>query len=90
MVTATPDPHASSGGRLLSSLRLLVDVRAAELASLLLAFLYFFFVMSAWQVLTPLLRAGGVKRLYLFSDGASKHFKSRSALGSSHSHVTLA
>ena len=71
MATATRDPRSSSGGRLLASLRLLVDVRSAELASLLLSFVYFFFVMSAWFVLRPIrdeiAAASGVSKLpYLF------------------------
>ncbi len=64
-------PSSSSSGRLHAGLRLLVDVRATELASLLLSFLYFFFVMSAWFVLRPIrdeiAAAAGVSRLpYLF------------------------
>lgn len=71
MATATQDPRSSPGGRLLASLRLLVDVRDAELASLLLSFVYFFFVMSAWFVLRPIrdeiAAAAGVSKLpYLF------------------------
>ena len=71
MAPATQDPGSSSGGRLIRSLRLLVDVRGAELASLLLSFVYFFFVMSAWFVLRPIrdeiAAASGVSKLpYLF------------------------
>lgn len=71
MTTAPPDPNARSGGRLLAGLRLLVDVRSPELSSLLLSFLYFFFVMSAWFVLRPIrdeiAAASGVRNLpYLF------------------------
>ncbi len=56
---------------MLGSLRLLVDVRSPELKSLLLSFLYFFFVMSAWFVLRPIrdeiAAAAGVRKLpYLF------------------------
>jgi AAA family ATP:ADP antiporter len=68
---ATRDPVSRSGGRALASLGLLVDVRSAELSSLLLSFLYFFFVMSAWFVLRPIrdeiAAAAGVSKLpYLF------------------------
>ena len=71
MTTATRDPDSRSGGRALASLGLLVDVRSAELSSLLLSFLYFFFVMSAWFVLRPIrdeiAAAAGVSKLpYLF------------------------
>ena len=71
MATAGDDPRSTSGGRLLASLRMLVDVRSAELASLLLSFVYFFFVMSAWFVLRPIrdeiATAAGVSKLpYLF------------------------
>lgn len=71
MVTATRDPHSGSGGRLLASLRRLVDVRAGELAPLILSFVYFFFVMSAWFVMRPIrdeiAAAAGVSKLpYLF------------------------
>src|SRR5690348_6693178 len=71
MVTATRDPHSRSGGLLLASLRRLVDVGAAELASLIFSFVYFFFVMSAWFVLRPIrdeiAAASGVSKLpYLF------------------------
>ncbi len=71
VTTATRDPNERSGGRVLASLRLLVDVRSPELSSLLLSFLYFFFVMSAWFVLRPIrdeiAAAAGVRKLpYLF------------------------
>jgi AAA family ATP:ADP antiporter len=71
VVTLTRGPSSRSGGRLLASLRLLVDVHAAELSSLLLSFVYFFFVMSAWFVLRPIRDeiavAAGVSKLpYLF------------------------
>jgi len=71
VVTLTPDPSSRSGGRTLASLRLLVDVRTPELSSLLLSFVYFFFVMSAWFVLRPIrdeiAAASGVRNLpYLF------------------------
>lgn len=71
MVTATRDPRSRSGGRLLASLRLLVDVHTTELTSLILSFVYFFFVMSAWFVLRPIrdeiATAAGVSKLpYLF------------------------
>jgi ATP:ADP antiporter, AAA family len=71
VATATQDPRSSSGGLLLASLRRLVDVRGPELASLLLSFVYFFFVMSAWFVLRPIrdeiAAAAGVSKLpYLF------------------------
>ena len=71
MVTADRDPNSPSGGRVLASLRLLVDVRGPELTSMLLSFVYFFFVMSAWFVLRPIRDeiavAAGVKKLpYLF------------------------
>jgi AAA family ATP:ADP antiporter len=71
VTTATQDPDPRPGGRLLASLRLLVDVRSPELSSLLLSFLYFFFVMSAWFVLRPIrdeiAAASGVRNLpYLF------------------------
>ena len=71
METANRDPNSPSGGRVLASLRLLVDVRAAELSSLLLSFVYFFFAMSAWFVLRPIRDeiavAAGVRQLpYLF------------------------
>lgn len=70
-MTATGDPHSRSGGRLLTSLQRLVDVRAGELAPLALSFVYFFFVMSAWFVLRPIrdeiATAAGVRKLpYLF------------------------
>ncbi len=56
---------------MLAGLRLLVDVRSPELKSMLLSFVYFFFVMSAWFVLRPIrdeiAAAAGVKKLpYLF------------------------
>jgi AAA family ATP:ADP antiporter len=71
VVTATRDPRSRSGGRLLASLRLLVDVHTTELTSLILSFVYFFFVMSAWFVLRPIrdeiAAAAGVSKLpYLF------------------------
>jgi len=71
VVSATRDPHSRPVGRLLASLRLLVDVRATELTSLILSFVYFFFVMSAWFVLRPIrdeiAAASGVSKLpYLF------------------------
>lgn len=71
METPAPEPSPRAGERLLTSLRLLVDVRGPELASLLLSFLYFFFVMSAWFVLRPIrdeiAAAAGVHKLpYLF------------------------
>lgn len=73
MATAAQDPRSNSGGRLLTSLRLLVDVRATELASLLLSFVYFFFVMSAWFVLRPIrdeiAAAAGVSKLPYFYMG---------------------
>jgi AAA family ATP:ADP antiporter len=69
--TDSREPKSPAGGRVLASLRLLVDVRSAELSSLLLSFLYFFFVMSAWFVLRPIRDeiavAAGVRKLpYLF------------------------
>lgn len=56
---------------MLAGFRLVVDVRSAELSSLLLSFLYFFFAMSAWFVLRPIrdeiAAAAGVRQLpYLF------------------------
>ncbi|MCC6652625.1 MAG: MFS transporter, partial [Candidatus Eisenbacteria bacterium] len=67
MTTAHRDPPLSAGGRLLTSLRLLVDVRGPELSSLLLSFVYFFFAMSAWFVLRPIrdeiAAASGVRNL---------------------------
>ncbi|MCC6653052.1 MAG: MFS transporter [Candidatus Eisenbacteria bacterium] len=67
MTTAHRDPHSPAGGRLLTSLRLLVDVRGPELSSLLLSFVYFFFAMSAWFVLRPIrdeiAAASGVRNL---------------------------
>jgi len=70
-MSATRDPNSGSGGRVPAGLRLVVDVRSAELSSLLLSFLYFFFVMSAWFVLRPIRDevavAAGVSKLpYLF------------------------
>ncbi len=71
METTGRDPIPPAGGRALASLRLLVDVRGPELSSLLLSFVYFFFVMSAWFVLRPIrdeiAAASGVRNLpYLF------------------------
>lgn len=71
MDTAHRDPNSPAGGRVLGSFRSLVDVRAPEFSSLLLSFLYFFFVMSAWFVLRPIrdeiAAASGVRNLpYLF------------------------
>lgn len=71
MVPDTRDANPPPGGRLLASLRLLVDVRGPELSSLALSFVYFFLVMSAWFVLRPIRDeiavAAGVRKLpYLF------------------------
>jgi len=71
VTSETPDPNSHSGGRALRGLRHLVDVRSPELSSLVLSFLYFFFVMSAWFVLRPIrdeiAAAAGVSKLpYLF------------------------
>lgn len=71
MATDNRDTNTPPGGRLLTSLRLLVDVRGPEFSSLLLSFIYFFFVMSAWFVLRPIRDeiavAAGVRKLpFLF------------------------
>ncbi len=71
METEGRDSNAPPGGRAPASLRLLVDVRGPELSSLVLSFVYFFFVMSAWFVLRPIrdeiAAASGVRNLpYLF------------------------
>ncbi|MFN8588669.1 MAG: MFS transporter [Candidatus Eisenbacteria bacterium] len=67
MTTDRRDARPPEGGRALDRLRLLVDVRGPELKSLVLSFVYFFFVMSAWFVLRPIrdeiAAASGVKNL---------------------------
>ena len=49
-----------SGGPLLGALRRVVDVRAEEVRAMLMAFAYFFFVLSAWFVLRPIREATAV------------------------------
>ncbi|MBI5170572.1 MAG: MFS transporter, partial [Candidatus Eisenbacteria bacterium] len=67
MTTGHRDAPSHAGGRLHTSLRLLVDVRGPERSSMLLSFVYFFFVMSAWLVLRPIrdeiAAASGVRNL---------------------------
>ncbi len=67
MTTSEHDPRPPAGGRVLASVRLLVDVRGPELKSLALSFVYFFFAMSAWFVLRPIrdeiAAASGVRNL---------------------------
>lgn len=67
VTTEHRDASRPAGGRLHTSLRLLVDVRGPELSSMLLSFVYFFFVMSAWFVLRPIrdeiAAASGVRNL---------------------------
>ena len=67
MTTAHRDARPPEGGRAPNRLRLLVDVREPELKSMVLSFVYFFFVMSAWFVLRPIrdeiAAASGVKNL---------------------------
>jgi AAA family ATP:ADP antiporter len=53
----TPQPY---GGPLHAVLRRVVDVRAEEVGAVLMAFAYFFFVLSGWFMLRPIREAAGV------------------------------
>ncbi|HVT40044.1 MAG TPA: MFS transporter [Gemmatimonadaceae bacterium] len=56
-IALTPQPD---GGPLHAVLRRVVDVRVEEVRAMLMAFAYFFFVLSGWFVLRPIREAAGV------------------------------